>query len=136
MFQNDYLMRMIAQLVAAIQRAMRDTRKEPERSIEAIEAAVGNAVDIDPRLFFSLAPDSMVSMLQLGSFDENLCEYVVRSFYCEAELFEEVGDVNRANLRRAQADAIAEAYGKAICVDDVAPEALEEFFERKQEEQS
>jgi len=134
MFENDYIMRMILQLVSVIQRSLLLRDLSPEVEAKDIEDAVGNAIDIDARLFFSLAPESMVSMLQLGSFDEQLSGYVLRSMYYEADILEKAGDIQRASLRRSQADAIAKAYGADVTPADATPAALEAFFNKGQED--
>ena len=133
MFENDYLMRIILQFVAALQRALRETGVRPEAKAADLEQLVGEAVNIDARLLFSLAPDSLVSMLQLGDFDEGIAGYVLRSIYMEADLLDEAGLPERANLRRAQADAIAKAYGYDVSPADVTAEALEEFLNAQDE---
>ena len=128
MFQNDYLMRMILELVAVIQRALRERHGNPEATAQSIEIAVGNAVDIEANLFFSLAPESMVSLLQLGSFDKQLCGYVVRSMLVEAQLLEQCGQVERAKLRQSQAQAVAAAYSCEVDAAGLTPEALADYF--------
>jgi hypothetical protein len=135
MFQNDYLMRMIMQMVRAIQRAMEESEGDLEESAEEIERVIGDAVDIESSLFFSLAPESMVSMLQIGNFDEQLGGYVLRSIYYEAELLEKAGYKQRADLRREQADAVAKAYGYDIIPEDLAPEAMQEYFSDSMEDE-
>ena len=135
MFENDYLMRIILQFVAALQRALREQGVRPEVKAADLEQLVGEAVSIDARLLFSLAPESLVSMLQLGDFDEGLAGYVLRSIYLGADLLDEAGMPERANLRRAQADAIAKAYGYDVSPADAAPEALEEYLRAQAEEQ-
>lgn len=134
MFENDYLMRIILQFVAALQRALRENRASPVAEAQDLEALVGNAVNIDARLFFSLAPESMVSMLQLGDFDPQLGGYVLRSMYLEAELLDESDQPDKAQLRREQADAIAQAYGFDVTPADIEPEALEAFLNPPEEE--
>jgi hypothetical protein len=128
MFQNDYLMRMIIQFVQALQRALRDHEIKPEEKAAELEQLVGDAINIDSHLLLSLDPDSVVSMLQIGDFDEQIGEYVLRSLYVEANLLNEAGQSGLADLRRSQADAIAKAYGMDICAADVEPAALEAFF--------
>ncbi|MDR0350023.1 MAG: hypothetical protein LBH64_00540, partial [Coriobacteriales bacterium] len=64
--------------------------------------------------------------------DEEIGGYVLRSIYLEADILEEAGNTQRADLRRAQADAIARAYGFDITSADVAPEALEEFLAQQE----
>ena len=131
MFENDYLMRIILQFVAAIQRALRDQRVLPEAKSAELEQLVGEAVNIDARLLFSMAPESLVAMLQIGDFDEKLGGYVLRSIYMDADLLEKAGQIERADLRRSQADAIAKAYGFDVTPADATPEALEEFLAEK-----
>lgn len=128
MLQNDYLMRMIFELVAVVQRALRDRRNDPEAAAQSLAIAIGNAVDIDPDLFFSLAPDSMVSMLQLGTFNEQLCGYVVRSMLLKAALLQRAGQLVRARLIESQAQAIMAAYGCEIDESDMTEDALEDYF--------
>ncbi|MDR2197166.1 MAG: hypothetical protein LBO07_04295 [Coriobacteriales bacterium] len=132
MFLNDYLMRIILQFVAALQQALREQNRTPEEKAGSLEQAVGDAVNIDPRLLFSMDPESVVSMLQLGDFDEELGGYVLRSIYLEADILEEAGQTQRAALRRSQADAIARAYGFAVTAQDATPEALEEFLAQQE----
>jgi hypothetical protein len=131
MFHSDYLMRMILQFVAALQKALNEQNMTPAQKAEGLEQAVGDAVNIDPRLLFSLDPDSLVSMLQLGDLDEDLGGYVLRSIYLEADILDEAGQTQRADLRRSQADAIAAAYGFEVTPLDASPEALEEFLSQQ-----
>jgi hypothetical protein len=128
MFLNDYLMRIILQFVAALQQALRARNLSAEEKAGSLEQAVGDAVNIDPRLLFSMDPDSVVSMLQLGDLDEELGGYVLRSMYLEAEILSDAGHTQRADLRRSQADAIARAYGFDVTPADATPEALEAFL--------
>ena len=133
MFENDYLMRIILQFVAALKRALRHQNIRPEDKAADLEQLIGEAVNIDARLLFSLAPESLVSMLQIGDFDEGLGGYILRSMYLEADLLEEAGLYERANLRRSQADAIVKAYGFDITAEDATSEALEEFLRQAEE---
>jgi hypothetical protein len=135
MFLNDYLMRVILQFVVALQKALHEQNMTPEEKAVGLEQAVGDAVNIDPRLLFSMDPESLVSMLQLGDFDETLGGYVLRSIYLEADVLDEAGHTQRADLRRSQADAIAHAYGFDVSPADVAPEALEEFLAQQDVEE-
>ena len=131
MFENDYLMRIILQFVAALQRALREQNVRPEEKAADLEVLVGEAVNIDARLLFAMAPESLVTMLQIGDFDEKLGGYVLRSIYMEADLLEQAGQTERADLRRAQADAIAQAYGFDVTPADVKAEALEVFLQEQ-----
>jgi hypothetical protein len=134
MFLNDYLMRMILQFSVALRKALYERDLTPAEKAEGLEQAVGDAVNVDPRLLFSMDPESMVSLLQLGDFDEEIGGYVLRSIYLEADILDETGQTQRADLRRSQADAIARAYGFDVTSADVTPEALEEFLAQQEQE--
>jgi len=101
--------------------------------LEEIENAIGDAVDMDHKLMFSLTPESVVSMLQIGDFDPELGGYIVRALFYEADLLEKLGRIGTADLRRAQANAIAEAYSVDVSIADASPEALEEYFKQLEE---
>lgn len=123
MLQNDYLMRMIMQLVAAIRRSLLERDREPLEKAEEIEAAVGQIVNMDPDLLFSLEPESMVTMLSIGdSVDMGTCGYLVESIMCEASFLDEAGDGAKAALRREQARALAAAYGYRVGDVDITQE--------------
>lgn len=128
MLQSDYLMRMIHELVAVVQRALRNRRSDPEATMQSLGIAIGNAVDIDADLFFSLEPESMVSMLRLGSFDEQLCGYIVRSMLLRATLLRQSKQVESARLAASQAQAIAAAYGCEITESEMTEESLKDYF--------
>ena len=134
MFQNDYLMRMILQLVEAIRRSMQHGYASREEEIQAIEAALGECMDLDPSLALNLAPDSLVSVLELGNFDSQLGGYVTRTLYYEADLLEAENKTQSASLRRAQASAIALKYAIDISSDAVSAEELEAFFAEQEEQ--
>lgn len=128
MLQSDYLMRMIHELVEVVQRALRNRRSDPEATVQSLGIAIGNAVDIDADLFFSLEPESMVSMLRLGSFDEQLCGYIVRSMLLRATLLRQSKQVESARLAASQAQAIAAAYGCEITESEMTEESLKDYF--------
>jgi len=133
MFENDYIMRMILQLTRAIRQSLFREYPSPETEIRDIEGKVAEALDLDPRLMFKLEPESLVSVLQLGNVDPVLAIYAVRSIYYESDLLEARGELEVAELRRRQADAIANAYDIEVTLADASPEAMEEFL-REQEE--
>ncbi len=115
MLQNDYIMRLIQQLISAIRRSLLENKEEPDKRAGAIEEAIGETVNMDPALLFSLEPESMAMMLSIGGMvDENLCGYIVESMLYEAKLLDEARNESRAELRRAQALALAHAFGYVV----------------------
>ena len=133
MFENDYLMRMFLQLGYILRKSWLGRFDDSFEELEEIEHAIGDAVDMDHKLMFSLTPESVVSMLQIGSFDPELGGYIVRALFYEADLLDKLGRLGTADLRRAQAKAIAEAYSIDVSIADASPEALEEYFNQLEE---
>ncbi len=135
MFENDYIMRMILQLARVLRRSLTRQYPSAEMEIQDIEGKVAEALDLDPRLMFKLDPESLVSILQLGNVDPVLAVYAVRSIYYESDLLEESGNLELAELRRQQADAIAEAYNIGVTLADATPEAMQEFLNEQEAEE-
>jgi len=131
-FENDYLMRMILQLARVLRRSLIREYPTPDVEIRDIESKVAEALDLDPRLMFKLEPESLVSLLQLGNVDPVLAIYAVRSIYYESDILEANGELEKAELRRRQADAIAEAYDIEVTLADASPEAMEQFLNEQE----
>ncbi|MDR2036221.1 MAG: hypothetical protein LBP91_06095 [Coriobacteriales bacterium] len=131
MFENDYLMRMILQLARVLRRSLIKEYPTVNMEIRDIEGRVAEALDLDPRLMFKLEPESLVSLLQLGNVDPVLAIYAVRSIYYESDLLEANGNLEQAELRRRQGDAIAEAYDIEVTLADASPEAMREFLDEQ-----
>ena len=58
MFEQDYLMRIIAQLLGAIRRSMERAagEEDPDGAARALDMALGDATDLDGEALLSLAP--------------------------------------------------------------------------------
>ena len=123
MFERDYLMRLIMQLVEAIQRSFQlaDEDKDPAAAADLLEGAIGTAVDMDSGVFLSLAPDSLADVLRVSS------EYVGRSLRLEANYLVAAGNVERAALRLDQAQALADSFGFSLD-EETGPQAAMEAF--------
>lgn len=113
MFEQDYLMRMILQLVEGIRRSMELSRNkhDPESAAELLEATIGQATDLDGSVLLSLAPESIANILQVSGTDPAVVEFVGRSLLLESEYLQEAGNFEIAQLRASQAQALAQAYG-------------------------
>lgn len=116
MLHQDYIVRMLTELAAAVTRCVLngDTKRSPEEAAEALEDAVGNAVAIDGAAFLALSPDSIAQIMQVTGTDARVSEYVARSVMLASAYQAEAGNAELANLRREQAYAIASAYGHDI----------------------
>ena len=107
MLHKDYLMRMIMEMITGIRRIWSIPERDRIDPTGDIEQTVGDAVNIDPALFFSLEPESAVQMLDMGEVDDSVADYVVHAIFLEATMLEAEGQMAKARLRREQAAAIA-----------------------------
>ena len=78
MIEQDYLMRRIMALFAAIRRSWERELKhdDPLDSAEQLELALGQAVDFDSGLLLSLVPESFASMVQVSGTDQRLVAFM------------------------------------------------------------
>jgi len=107
-YQNDYILRIIEQMGAALREAFRRFRDgEPaEETLELTNQAIGLVVDMDPELFLRLAPPSMVSFLEISGFDDRLVIKLAEALELQAEILLSEGALIEAGVRREQAAAV------------------------------
>lgn len=105
MFEQDYLMRIIAQLLGAIRRSMERAagEEDPDGAASALDMALGDATDLDGEALLSLAPESLASVLQVSGVDPHLTEYIARSLMLSGRYHGEAGRPDVAELRQARA---------------------------------
>lgn len=135
MIEQDYLMRLIGQFVAAMVHAWRkagnkaedlelpgaqqtdgleddtDEGADPLGAAAMIEVALSEALGMDSAPLLALAPESLCMVIQVADVPRELMPYVVRSLYLEAQLLVQAGRQEQADLREAQADALSAFYG-------------------------
>ena len=118
MITEDYLMRMLLAFFQALMEAQSRTlnNKDYVGSAELLENLVGEASNLGPEMFLSLAPESAASLLQTTGCDPQVTEFMARSLMQAAEYREKSGDEATSQLRRDQAKAIAAAYGHDLSV--------------------
>jgi hypothetical protein len=107
-YQNDYILRIIEQIGAAIRDAFKRFREgdDVEAPLELTNQAIGLVVDMDPALFLKLAPPSMVSFLEISGFDDRLVEKLAEALELQAEILLSEGALIEAGVRREQAAAV------------------------------
>lgn len=128
MLHKDYLMRMIMDMVIGIRKIWSLPERDRGDFTDDIEKSVGDAVNIDPDLLFSLEPDSAVQMLDLGDIDDGVAEYIVHAIFLEATMLEAQENLTKARLRREQAVAIAKYFGCSIPDSAESAESLVQIF--------
>ncbi len=120
MLQRDYLAKVIESVTKRTSETLRDA--VVLRSAEGVaetEDALGELMELDPAMFLSLAPDSMVTMMRLGGNGEAVGDFVAYVLNALADASLISGDRDTARLRRDQARAVALAFGVSR---DVVPE--------------
>ena len=135
MFEHDYLMRMIMQLVEAISQSMMraaDQEGDPELAANLLEDAIGSATDLDGGVLLKLSPESIANILKVSGTDPRVVEYVGRTMLLESLYLTQAGKADRADLRRSQAYALAEEYGFSLD-EELGEEAAMEAFLAEQD---
>ena len=135
MFERDYLMRIIAELGAAMRRSLERSQadRNPEDAAKMLDAAIGEATELDGAALLSLSPESIASVLQVSGTDPAVTEYLCRSLMLSSRYHAEGGDAALADLRAGQARAIAAAYGHSLSAEDGDLEAIERFLDEQLE---
>ena len=133
MLHRDYLVEQFLRFAEAIRLSWTKAKGQPADPLDAaelLEAAVGNATNLDGGTLLLLSPDSIASILQVTDTDPDVVEYLARTLLLESEYLDEGGEPARAELRRAQAHAIAQGYGIPLSPQLITEDEFEVFFER------
>lgn len=131
MFEQDYLVRLLLQFFQGLLKSYERHRdqEDPQGAADLLEAAVGEAVDMDGAVLLSLAPESIASVMQVSGIDPNVTQFVARSLLLESVYLVEAGNDGLAITRRGQAQAIADAYGFELPADPSDFESITEGLE-------
>lgn len=132
MFERDYLLKLFTEFAAAIMRSLHIVQEErdPVSAADMLDTAIGDAVGLDAATFLSLAPESIAQIMQVSGTDPGVTEYVARSLMLSASYRADAGQDDVAALRRAQAQAVADAYGHDISDMQGNPEEPEQDAEK------
>ena len=133
MLHRDYLVEQFLRFAEAIRLSWTKAKGEPADPLDAaelLEAAVGNATNLDGGTLLLLSPDSIASILQVTDTDPDVVEYLARTLLLESEYLDEGGEQGRAQLRRDQAYAIAQGYGIPLSNELLSEDEFEAFFAR------
>lgn len=135
MLQRDYLLEIISQFVETVVRALKAARSasDPAATLESaaeVEQEIAGLLDMDPSVAMNLTPDSLVTMIVLSGMGESLSEYVAYTLDRVSDVYRRAGEDDLAELRHAQAQAVAESFG---CDPTVPPAEFAEFAEEQAE---
>lgn len=137
MLQSDYLVRMFTELATAIRESILKARGEndPDGAAVMLEAAFTEATEMDGSMLLTLAPESMVSMMQISGTDPALIGYLSRTLLLESQYLEQAHNSELSLLRHDQAFALAQAYGVELSDESISSDELETFFDSSEQEQ-
>lgn len=133
MFEQDYLMRQLLMFFQALARSWDQMQEEkrPQDAADMLENAISTAVEMDGAALLALTPETIASIMQVTGVDPRLVEYVSRSMLLESVYLQQAGNHGLAELRAAQARAIADAYGFELPADPSDFEAITEGLEEE-----
>ena len=128
MLEQDYLMKLILQFFRGMVRSweLKEEKDDPELAADMLETAIGTATEMDGAVLLSLSPDSIAQVLRVSGTDPNVVEFVARGLLLESVYLSEAGNDELANVRAAQARALANDYGFELPDDPTDFEAMEE----------
>ena len=128
MLQHDYIIDMIEKFCMAVAHALERFLFENDfKAAEDVEQAVGQLVGLDADAAMVLDPNSLVLMFQLSGVGESVAGYAAYALDRLADVYEDKGEAQLAQVRRSQAEAIAEAFNCDLCA---TPEGFEEIEQK------
>lgn len=128
MLQRDYILEVIDDFILTVTAGLGNALEtQTEESLDGVEAAVAELIDLSPETALALSPDSLVTMMLLSGVADSVAEYVVYALDRLSHVYEQLGDEDKAGLRRQQAVAVAQSFS----VDQNAtPKQFKDFEEK------
>lgn len=112
MLERDYILEVIETFVDTVAFSLRGAfiRHNPAEA-QQTEHALAELMDLDAKTAFSLSPESLVTMMHLSGIGDATASYVSYTLGKLADAYERMGEKNKGEVRRAQARAVAVAFG-------------------------
>lgn len=113
MYEQDYILRIIALWGQAIRRALGSLRRGNEaEALDLAEHAVELALDTDPSLALRLTPSGLVAYLGIGGeVDPRRARMLADALDARARVLLAMGRDEEADVDTARAEAVREAAG-------------------------
>ena len=128
MLQRDYLLEVIGKFVATIRHYLLPALLGKDRvALDAAEDEIAELAGLGSEMGLDVTPDTLVMMMELSGVADSVASYAAWSLERASEAHRALGDVTTAELRHAQAVAIAEAFGWNL---DATPEEFEELAQQ------
>ena len=124
MLQRDYLLELVRRFGDGLREHLYPAVVDGDAtSIREVEDDVGRLVDLDGASALALAPESLVTMMELSGVADSVAAHAAYALVRLADAYERAGDGATAQIRRGQARALAQAFGVAL--DQVPEEYVE-----------
>ena len=112
MLQRDYILEMIVRFAEALARALKLAVLQRDiRGCEEVEQEVAGLLELDSSTALALSPESLVTIMSLSGMADSTAEYVAYALDRVADAYEDLGKPETADIRRLQAEAVADAFG-------------------------
>ena len=112
MLERDYILMVITEFVRTVTEALRLSHFDrSEEAFQQVEAAVAELVGLDAQTAMSLSADSLVQVMVLSGVGAGVAGHAAYALDRLADEYEDAGQEDVAEVRRAQAEAIAESFG-------------------------
>ena len=111
-YQSDYVLRLIEQMGELVRRAMAKLGEgAADEPCEVAGQAIGLSLGMDPAVASRLSSQSLVSLLELSSLDDQVINLLAQAIELEAEALQRGGEMIGAGVRREQASAVRSLLG-------------------------
>ena len=125
MLQRDYILEVIDDFTSTVTAGLGNALEtQTEESLDGVEAAVAELIDLSPETALALSPDSLVTMMLLSGVADSVAEHVVYALDRLSHVYEQLGDGDKAGLRRQQAVAVAQSFSVDL---SATPEQFKDF---------
>lgn len=115
MLQKDYVLEMVRRFGDVLARWLRPAVIDADgKAIDEVENAIGALIDLDGATALSLAPESLVTMMDLSGVADSVAGYASYALLRLGDAYDAAGNASVADVRREQARAISEAFGSEL----------------------
>ena len=112
MLERDYILMVITEFVRTVTEALRLSHFDrSQEAFQQVEAAVAELVGLDAQTAMTLSADSLVQVMILSGVGAGVAGYAAYALDRLADEYEDAGQEDVAEVRRMQAEAIAESFG-------------------------
>ena len=111
MIEHDYIEEIIQKFVAAVMEPLRRALAGGDlAACETVEQQIAEMLSLSSATAMNLAPESLCTMMLLSGIGDSVAGYTAWSMLRLADAYDMAGQPQIADLRRAQAEAVAREF--------------------------